>query len=226
MQDPERATMSNEKIIIAGFSALGREVLWVAHRAQAQTPGWTAEILGYTETAAPEAGAGVDGLPYLGMEGPGLLELEPRPSHFICAIGDNHVRQRVCALLESLGLEPFSVIDPSVIIGPGVTVGAGSYVAPGSILSPDSTLGRHVLINQHVSIGHDAVLGDFAQACPGARVSGWAKVGEGAFLGSNAVVSPRISVGPWSSLGACSFARQNIPERVTAVGNPARFSPA
>jgi len=217
--------MSNEIIIIAGFSGLGREVLWAARRSQAQTPGWNARILGYTERAAPGAGAADAGLPYLGVEGPGLFELDPAPSHFICGIGDNRTRREVCLALEALGLKPISVIDPSVIIGPGVTVGAGSYIAPGAILSPGSTLGRHALINQHASIGHDAVLGDYVQVCPGARVSGWAKVGEGAFLGSNAVVSPRISLGPWSSLGACSFAHQSIPEGVTAVGNPARALP-
>jgi acetyltransferase EpsM len=213
--------MENEKIIIAGFSGLGREVLWVARRAQAQTPGCTAEILGYTERAASQEAAATS-LPYLGLEGPELLALDPAPTHFICAIGDNQARRRVCQQLEALGLKPISVIDPSVIIGPGVTVGAGSYVAPGSILSPGSSIGRHVVINQHVSIGHDSSLGDYAQACPGTRVSGWVKVGEGVLLGSNAVAAPRVSLGSWSVLGASSFACRDIPEGVTAVGVPAK----
>jgi sugar O-acyltransferase (sialic acid O-acetyltransferase NeuD family) len=213
--------MSNEKIIIVGFSGLGREVLWAALRAQALTPGWNAELLGYTERAAAE-GPEIDGLPYLGLEGPGLLDLKPAPTHFICAIGENRLRRKVCAVLEGLGLKPISVIDPSVIIAPGVLVGAGSYIAPGSILSPGSTIGRHALINQHVSIGHDSRLGDFVQACPGTRVSGWAQVGEGGFLGSNSVVAPKVSLGPWAVLGASSFASRDIPGGVTAVGNPAK----
>jgi acetyltransferase EpsM len=212
--------MGNEKIIIAGFSGLGREVLWVARRVQAQTPGCTVEILGYTERAASQEAAA--GLPYLGLEGPGLLALDPAPTHFICAVGDNRIRQRICQKLEALGLKPFSVIDPSVIIGPEVTVGAGTYVAPGSILSPGSSIGRHVVINQHVSIGHDSSLGDYAQACPGTRVSGWVKVGEGVLLGSNSVAAPRVSLGSWSVLGASSFACRDLPEGVTAVGIPAK----
>jgi sugar O-acyltransferase (sialic acid O-acetyltransferase NeuD family) len=210
--------MGNEKVIIVGFSGFGREVLWAARRAQAQAPHWRAEIVGYTEKApAPES---QDGLPCLGLEGPWLLE---SASHFICAIGDNRIRQQVCARVEAMGLKPISVIDPSVLIGPGVEVGPGSYVGAGSILSPGARLGRHVLVNQGCTIGHDARLGDFVQACPGVRVSGWVEIGAGALLGSNAVAAPRISLGAWSTLGAASFASRDLPPGATALGIPARI---
>ncbi|MDR3671932.1 MAG: hypothetical protein P4L36_13875 [Holophaga sp.] len=210
--------MGNEKVIIVGFSGLGREVLWAARRAQAQSPHGSPEILGYTEKA-PAADA-PDDLPFLGIEGPRLLE---SATHFICAIGDNRIRKQVCARVEAMGLEPISVIDPSVLIGPGVTIGAGCYVAAGSILSPGVRLGRHALVNMECTIGHDARLGDFAQACPGVRVSGWVTLGEGALLGSNAVAAPRTTLGAWCTLGAASFAHRDLPAGATALGVPARI---
>jgi acetyltransferase EpsM len=207
--------MGNEKLIIVGLGGLGREILWAARRAQ------VAEILGYTEKG--EGNPPVDGLPCLGLEGPWLLDLKPAaPTRFICAIGDNRLRKEICARLEAMGLEPMTVIDPSVIVGPGVTVGPGSYVGAGSILSPGATLGRNVVVNHGCSIGHDSVLGDFAQACPGTRVSGWVKAGEGAMLGSNAVAAPRLRLGAWSTLGAASFASHDLPDGATALGVPAK----
>jgi sugar O-acyltransferase (sialic acid O-acetyltransferase NeuD family) len=210
--------VGNERVIIVGFSGLGREILWTARRAQAQAPQGSAQIVGYTEkNPAPDPR---DGIPCLGQEGPGLLE---SATHFICAIGDNRTRRQVCARIEAMGLKPISVIDPSVIIGPDVAIGPGCYVAAGSILSPGASLGRHVLINQGCTIGHDARTGDYVQACPGVRVSGWVAIGEGALLGSNAVAAPRISLGAWSTLGAASFASRDLPAGATALGIPARI---
>jgi sugar O-acyltransferase (sialic acid O-acetyltransferase NeuD family) len=216
--------MGREKVIIVGFGGLGREILWTARRAQKQAGDFSAEILGYTEKTAPGTSPVVDGLPCLGLEGPRLLDLKPEaPTHFICAIGENRKRKQLCEQLEAMGLKPMSVIDPSVIIAPGVSVGEGSYVAAGSILSPGSTLGRHVVVNQGCTIGHDSSLGDYAQACPGSRVSGWVKVGEGALLGSNAVAAPRVSIGAWSTLAAASFASRDLADGVVAIGVPAKL---
>ena len=216
--------MAREALVIVGCGGLGREVLWAARRAQALTPDWTAELVGFTAEMAPEGGSVVDGLPFLGLLGPDLAAgCRTAPTHYICAIGDNQARKRICARMEALGLRPKSVLDPSVLIAPGVEVGPGTYVGAGSILSPSANLGAHVVVNQGCTIGHDATVGAFAQVCPGARVSGWAIVGEGALLGSNAVVAPKVSVGAWSILAAASMASRDLPAEVTALGTPARI---
>jgi sugar O-acyltransferase (sialic acid O-acetyltransferase NeuD family) len=216
--------MPNERVIIVGCGGLGREVLWAARRAQAQTPDWTAEIVGFTAETAPHGNQSLDGLPFLGLTSKGLLEVSPAaPTHFICAIGDNRARKRLCGILESLGLIPFTVIDPSVAIGPMVEIGYGSYIGAGSIISPSSRIGRHVVINHACSIGHDSNMGDFSQACPGTRISGWVQVGEGALLASNAVAAPKVSIGPWAILGASSMASRDLPAEATAIGIPAKI---
>lgn len=215
--------MTNEKLVIIGCGGLGREVLWAARRAQTQS---SPALLGFATDAAyaPEDGALIDGLPFLGPIGPGLLALQPEaPTHFICAVGENGPRQRICEQLEALGLKPHSVIDPSVIIGPEVQVGPGTYVGAGCILSPSAELGRHVVVNHHCSIGHGSRVGAFAQVCPGARISGWAQLGEGVLVGSNGVVAPKVVIGAWSILGAASLASRALPAGVTALGIPAKI---
>jgi sugar O-acyltransferase (sialic acid O-acetyltransferase NeuD family) len=185
---------------------------------------WTAEFIGFTDLPSPDQETIIDGLPYLGVERAELLETAPiPPTHFICAIGDNKRRKKACEFCEQLGLTPFTVIDPSVLVAPEVTIGGGTYVGAGSVLSPAAKLGRHVIINHGCSIGHDSELGDFSQACPGTRVSGWVKAGEGVMLGSNCVAAPRVEIGAWATLGAASFANRDIPSGSSAIGVPIQF---
>jgi len=216
--------MKNIRLVIVGCGGLGQEVLWAARRAQCQASDQTVGILGFCAEIAPPENTEIAGLPFLGLVDSELLNgLSNRPTHFICAIGDNLNRKRICGALEALGLEPWTVVDPSVIVGPSVSLGPGTYIGAGSILSPNSCIGHHVVVNHACSIGHDSVLGDFSQACPGTRISGWASVGEGALLGSNAVVAPKVSIGAWSILGAASLASRDIPPGVTALGTPAKI---
>jgi sugar O-acyltransferase (sialic acid O-acetyltransferase NeuD family) len=216
--------MNNVRLVIAGCGGLGQEVLWTARRAQSQAPDQSADILGFCAETSPSGSTEVAGLPFLGLIDGELLNLLPnRPTHFICAIGDNLARKRVCGALEALGLEPWTIVDPSVIVGPSVSLGFGTYIGAGSILSPGSRIGHHVVVNHACSIGHDSVLGNYSQACPGTRVSGWASIGEGAMLGSNAVVAPKVSIGAWSILGAASLANRDVPTGVTALGTPAKI---
>jgi acetyltransferase-like isoleucine patch superfamily enzyme len=79
-----------------------------------------------------------------------------------------------------------------------------------------------VVVNQCCTIGHDSIVENFAQVCPGARISGWVKVGEGTLLGSNSVAAPRVTLGSWAVLAASSFASQNLLDGVTALGIPAK----
>jgi sugar O-acyltransferase (sialic acid O-acetyltransferase NeuD family) len=216
--------MKNIRLVIAGCGGLGQEVLWAARRAESQAPDQTVDILGFCAEISPPEGTEIAGLPFLGLVDSRLLNApSKRPTHFICAIGDNLARKRICGALEALGLEPWTVVDPSVIVGPSVSLGLGTYIGAGSILSPGSRIGHYVVVNHACSIGHDSIMGDFSQACPGTRVSGWAAIGEGALLGSNAVVAPKVSIGAWSILGAVSLASRDIPPGVTALGTPAKI---
>ena len=74
-----------------------------------------------------------------------------------------------------------------------------------------------MVINQHAGVGHDSTVGDFAQVCPGARVSGHCEVGEGALLGSNAVLLPTRRMGAWSVLGAGAVALRDLPDGGSVV---------
>jgi acetyltransferase EpsM len=149
----------------------------------------------------------------------------PRGTNYIFAIGDNLVRNRLAEEFDRASKVPVSVIHPASSVSARADIGPGAYVAAFAFVGPRAQLGRHVIVNVGASVGHDAVLGDFGQLCPGVRVSGYCQVGRGAFLGSNAVVAPRVKVGPWAKLSAGSFANRDVPEKLFAIGVPAKVIP-
>ncbi len=92
---------------------------------------------------------------------------------------------------------------------------------PATIVGPNAVVGAHVILNVHVSVGHDCRVGDFAQACPGTRISGGCLIEEQVFLGSNASVAPGVTVGRGAKIGANSYVLRSVRPGVTAIGIPA-----
>ena len=57
---------------------------------------------------------------------------------------------------------------------------------------------------------------------PGAVLCGKVEIGEGTFVGAGSTVIPGKKIGKWSVIGAGSVVVGDIPDRVVAMGNPAR----
>lgn len=47
-------------------------------------------------------------------------------------------------------------------------------------------------------------------------------IGEGAWIGAGAIILPGVTIGKMATVGAGSVVTRDVPERCTAVGNPAR----
>ncbi|PVY43017.1 acetyltransferase [Pontibacter virosus] len=157
----------------------------------------------------------VGGIPVLGPE----VEQDPEKS-VIISIGDNAIRRRVA---EQLKLSFGKAIHPTAIISPSVTIAEGTVVMHGAIVQADATIGKHVIVNTGASIDHDCKIGDYAHISPGAVLSGNVQVGEGTHIGAGAVVIPNLKIGKWCKIGAGAVVIRDIPDGVTAVGNPARI---
>jgi sugar O-acyltransferase (sialic acid O-acetyltransferase NeuD family) len=145
--------------------------------------------------------------------------------HYTCAIGDNRIREREASAAGALGWKPATLIHPSCQIASNALIGPGTSIAAFAVLGPHVKIGAHVMINTHVSIGHESTMGDFSQACPGARVTGKCSVGRSALLGSNATMIPATSLGDRSVLGANSVAVCSFGPDLSAFGIPARARP-
>ena len=108
--------------------------------------------------------------------------------------------------------------------------GQNTYLGDNVFLSYMSTIldtnevhiGNHVIINLDVTIGHDTVIENFCTLAPGVHISGRNKIGAGANIGTGAVTIQGISIGRWSVIGAGAVVVGDIPDKVVAVGVPAK----
>jgi len=206
-----------KKLVLIGASGFGSEAAWVTQRMG------EFQVLGFCDDDQTKCGKNFQGLPVLGSVEVAAASLKAGgPIWFHCGIGNNRNRQLLAGRAGQAGWQAATLIDPSALVSPDAVIGPGCYVGAGSIVSVNAVLETHVLINQQCTIGHDSHLANYAQVCPGGRISGNVRLGEGAFIASNAVIAPGRCVGAWATVGAASFVSQDIKAGVTAIGVPAR----
>lgn len=140
-------------------------------------------------------------------------------SPMIVTIGDCNIRRRI---VKRLNCQFLSAIHPSSIISPSVKIGAGTVVMQGVVIQADAIIGNHCIINTQSSVGHDCRISDFVHIASGATVCGGTEIGEGTWLGAGSVVKQGIKIGKNCMIGAGSVVVRDIPDGVTAFGNPAR----
>ncbi|WP_018479660.1 acetyltransferase [Pontibacter roseus] len=138
----------------------------------------------------------------------------------LISIGDNTIRRRIA---QKLQVNYGKAIHPSAIISASATIQEGTVVMQGAIIQASVHIGKHAIVNTGASIDHDCRIGDYAHISPGAVLSGNVQVGEGTHVGAGAVVIPNLKIGKWCKIGAGAVVIRDIPDGVTAVGNPARI---
>lgn len=138
------------------------------------------------------------------------------------ALGDNRARGRLMSLVRDSGMELVCAISPAAHLSPSVDLGVNVAVMAGAVVNAYGALGDGVIVNTGADVDHDADLAALVHVAPGCHLAGRVTIGEGAFLGIGCTVIPECRIGRWSQLGAGSVVVGDIPERVLALGVPAR----
>lgn len=149
-------------------------------------------------------------------------------SPMIVSIGVNKIRrnvvERLLANAKACGndFEFATAIHPSAIVSPTAKIGEGTVVMAGAVINADAVIGKHSIVNTGATIDHDCVIGDYCHIAPGAHVSGGTHIGEGTWIGVGACVIQCLNIGKDCMIGAGSVVVSDIPDGVTAYGNPCR----
>lgn len=149
-------------------------------------------------------------------------------SPMIVSIGVNRVRRILVKRLKAnakasgYALEFATAIHPSAIISPTAKIGEGTVVMAGAVINADADIGRHCIVNTGATVDHDCVIGGYSHIAPGAHISGGTHIGEGTWVGVGACVIQCLSIGKDSMIGAGSVVVSDIPDSVTAYGNPCK----
>lgn len=206
-------------IYIIGAGGFGREVAWLIERINAITPTWN--LKGFIDDNVEVQGTTQDD--YLVVGGCEYLSGIFKEVWVVCAVGVAKTRRKIVEKLRDYANVRFAtLIDPSVMYSNRVTVGEGSVICAGSILTVDINVGEHVIINLDCTIGHDAVLQDYVTLYPSVNVSGMTEIGYACEVGTGTQIIQGKRIGDYSIVGAGAVVINDIPEKCTAVGSPAK----
>lgn len=135
-------------------------------------------------------------------------------------VGDNGARARVLALLARGALPP--LVHPTAWVSASAHLGRGAVVLPGAVVHTQAEVGAGAIVNTRAVVEHDCRVGTAAHLSPGAILCGGVTVGDRSWVAAGAVVIPLCRVGADSIVGAGAVVIRDVPDGVTAVGNPAR----
>ena len=140
----------------------------------------------------------------------------------IVGVGDNQARQQLVARLDTLGCHFGRAIHPSAQIARDVQFGCGVMVMANVVINPGSSIGNHTIVNTGTIVEHDCIIGDFVHISPAAALAGNITIQEGVHIGIGSIILPGVQIGAYSIIGAGAVVVRDIPERVVAVGVPAK----
>ena len=143
-------------------------------------------------------------------------------SPMIVSIGVNKVRKMIVERLKAnnSAIEFATAIHPSAVISPSAKIGEGSVVMAGAVVNADAVIGKHCIVNTGATIDHDCVVGDYCHVAPGAHICGGTQIGEGTWVGVGTSIIQCLNIGKNCMIGAGSVVVRDIPDDVTAFGNP------
>lgn len=208
-----------KSVVIVGAGGFGREVLEIFKDQNRISRSWN--ILGFVDENKQLQEKTLNSYPVLG----GLDWLREHNSDnlgCVVAIGMCETRKQVVERLQEIGVNFYDAIHPSVIMSDSVKMGTDVIICAGSVLTVNITIGDHVHININSTIGHDAVIGSYCTINPIVAINGNNHLGEGVYVGTGATFIQEVSIGSWSTIGAGAVVIGDIPEKVTAVGVPAK----
>jgi sugar O-acyltransferase (sialic acid O-acetyltransferase NeuD family) len=141
----------------------------------------------------------------------------------ILAVGSPDLKQKLYTNIMISNPKYITYMHKSVV-SYGV-FGDGCIIAPNVVVSSNVNVGDHVLINYSATIGHDTAIGDFVTISPQAAINGRCKINNLAYIGSGAIIKENLTIGEKSIIGMGAVVTKNVPAKMVAVGNPARFVP-
>jgi sugar O-acyltransferase (sialic acid O-acetyltransferase NeuD family) len=164
------------------------------------------------------------GASFLGMEVMGGSDFLDRIPHdaVVIAIGENDTRKEIYQRLRRRGHRFAIACHPSAVLGSDAKVGDGSMICAGVIVNPGTEIGENVILNTGCILDHHNRVGPHVHIAPGVTMGGKVIIEEGALIGIGATVMPRCKVGAWSVVAAGAVVCEEIPERVLALGVPAK----
>jgi sugar O-acyltransferase (sialic acid O-acetyltransferase NeuD family) len=140
---------------------------------------------------------------------------------FFVAIGDNLKRKSLTIQLIQEGFNVVSIVAPNSDIT-NAKIGIGSIIMNHAFINVDSVIGDGCIINNAVLVEHDCKIGSYSHLSPSVNVAGTTQIGELTWIGIGSSIINNIKIEQEIVIGARSVVVDNLIEKGTYVGIPAK----
>jgi len=141
----------------------------------------------------------------------------------VVAIGHAATRLHWIQQLQAAGYHLPVLMHPTAWVSPSAQLGPASVVFAQAAVQAEASIGTGAILNTGCSVDHDAQLSYGVHICPGARLGGAVHIGARSWIGIGAAVIQQVRIGSDVIVGAGAAVVRDLPDRVTAVGVPARL---
>ena len=210
--------MAKKKIIFIGGGGLCKVVISILKKLD------NFEIAGIVDNY--KAGSLISGIKIIGADDDLRDIYKSGIDNALITIGstkDNTKRYKLFNMVREIGYEFPVIISPEAIIDKSIRIDDGTVVMTGSIINIGSSIGKNCIINTGAIIEHDCKIGDYCHIASGVHISGAVEIDKLSFIGIGATIIQGITIGKNVTIGAGSVVIKDIPDNVTAVGNPAKI---
>jgi len=141
---------------------------------------------------------------------------------FAPGIGNAALRLELLRRARTLGFHCTSIIHPGAQVSKYSSIAEGSVVFAGGCINVGARIGAACIVNTGATVDHDCVLAEGVHICPGAHLAGNVEIGPRTWFGIGAVAREGIRIGADVTVGAGAVVVQDVPDKATVAGNPAR----
>ncbi len=182
------------------------------------------EVFGFSDPDRSKWGTQLLGRPVLGADEEAIDNARVAGVRLATiGLGSVPLRHRLRGLLERAGFELVSAVHPSAFLSPGVELGKGVVIEAGSVLSDNPRLEDNVWIGLAAMVSHDTIIGRDCSVGGRAAVGAEVTVGERTQIGMGSIIQSQRRIGSDTIVGSGANVINDIPDRVVAVGNPAKI---
>jgi sugar O-acyltransferase (sialic acid O-acetyltransferase NeuD family) len=183
----ELKTSGKPRLLIVGAGGHGRSV------AEAVLMADQFNLLGFLDDGAFARAEAVWDLPVLGPAA-AFENYANHAAHAVVAIGNNVLRKKLFAELQSAGFALASVIHPKAIVSPRAQLGAGVAVMAGAIVGTEAKLGQGAIVNCGAVVDHHAQVHEFGHLGVNACMAGGSELGALAWMQAGSAIGYGVQI--------------------------------
>ena len=178
-------------------------------------------VLGYFDKT--ESKTNPFNINYYGYEEDAEFITIVKNSYVFPAVGSNRIRKNLYHTLLAKACKQTVLIAPSAYVSSSSIIEESTLINPNAIVNSLTRIGKCCIINSGVIIEHECSVGNFSHIAPGAVLTGNVNIGENCFIGANAIIKQGVSIADDVIIGAGTVVLNDITEKGTWVGNPAKL---